>query len=67
MLRQPLTLSLGEEEDDMCLQLFYTILLHAGKITCTCMHVYIHAVYAFVINVLFVSILLPIHVYAVHI
>ena len=33
MLKQPLTISLNEEDDEVCLQLFYTLLLHAGKIT----------------------------------
>ena len=32
MLKQPLTISLNEEDDEVCLQLFYTLLLHAGKI-----------------------------------
>ena len=32
MLRQPLTVCLGEEEDEDCLKLFYTIQLHAGKL-----------------------------------
>lgn len=31
MLQQPLVISLGEEEDDISLRLFYTIQLHAGN------------------------------------
>ena len=31
MLQHPLTISLGEEEDDISLRLFYTIQLHAGS------------------------------------
>ena len=34
MLRHPLTISVGIEEDEICLQLFYTILVHSGKQAC---------------------------------
>lgn len=31
MLKQPLSISVGIEEDEICMQLFYTILVHSGK------------------------------------
>ncbi len=36
MLRQPQTISVGDEEDEESLKLFYTIQLHAGKFSMSC-------------------------------
>ena len=41
MLRQPLTVRVGEEEDEECLKLFYTIQLHGGTI--------LHTLYIFIL------------------